>query len=205
MFALISVLSVDVLLFLGFIFIIFKMMSKSYIDISKCRKRYFDRLDGSEDESISDHESESNSDIVYNYDSATESDRSYYEDVIFTLYIGLQQYFNIEENRTKLLDVLSCNSNNLMIANKSLEDLLNNTEFEYPIETDGVIEIFNVNKEYTKMLDKYGEYHFNYNTSANIIEIGERDGTTIYASLGQLNFYRWFFENVYNYASARYT
>ena len=96
MFNFISVLSVDILLFLGFIFIIFKMMSKSYIDISKCRKRYFDNLDGSEDEGISDHESESNSDIVYNYESdTTESDQSYYEDVIFTLYIELQQYFNI--------------------------------------------------------------------------------------------------------------
>ena len=200
MYSFISVLSVDVLLFLGFIFIIFKMVGDSYIDISKCRKRYFDRLDGSDDEY---YESDFISDSENNKSATTQSDRSYCEDVIFTLYIELQQYFNIEENKTKLLDILSCNSNN-WITNDLLEELLNNTEFEYPIETDGIIEIFNVNKEYTKMLDRYGEYHFNYNTSANIIEIGERDGITIYASLGQLNFYRWFFENVYNYANAKY-
>ena len=200
MFNFISVLSVDVLIFLGFMFIIFKMVGSSYIDISKCRKRYFDNLDGSEDES------ESNSDNVYNNESdTTHSERSYYEDVIFTLYIELQQYFNIEENRTKLFDVLSNNSNNLIITNEVLEDLLNNKEFEYPIETNGVVEIFNVTREYTKMVDRYGEYHFNYNTSTNIIEIGERDGTIYYSSLGQLNFYKWFFENVYNYANARYT
>ena len=121
MFALISVLSVDVLLFLGFIFIIFKMMGKSYIDISKCRKRYFDRLDGSDAEY---HESDFISDSENNNESdTTQSDRSYYEDVIFTLYIGLQQYFNIEENRTKLLNILSSNSNILILGLVKFEKL----------------------------------------------------------------------------------
>ena len=192
------------------------MMGKSYIDISKCSKRYFDSLDGSDDEyHISDYNSESNNEYTYNY----ESDITYREDIILTLYIRLQQYFNIEENRTKLLDILSSNSNNLieykfldvlsstsnsLLERKFLEDLINNVEFEYPIEIEGDEYMFNSNKEYTKMLDKYGESHFNFNTTINTIKIGDRDGTTYYTSIGQLNFYKWFFDNVHNYANAPY-
>ena len=45
MYELISILTLDIVIFISFISLIFKMVGKSYVDISECRKRYFDRLD----------------------------------------------------------------------------------------------------------------------------------------------------------------
>ena len=84
-----------------------------------------------------------------------------------------------------------------MITHNYLKNLLNNKDYEYPIEVDGIIDIFNVNKEYNNKLNNYGENYFHYNTTINLIPLSDDIGTKYYVSLAQLNFYKWFIEEIY--------
>ena len=116
-------------------------------------------------------------------------------------YIEVLQYFGVERNGEILIDILSGET---ILTTGFIEDLLNNKDFEYPKEKGEIIEMFNINTEYNRMLNKYGHYYFNYDSKINLIEIGERDDILYYSSLGQLHFYKWFINNVYEYVIAKY-
>ena len=218
MYELISVLTIDIIIFISFISIILKMIGKSYIDISNCRERYFDSLDRAFEYDNDGYDQESKNftsdadnledSFHSNYSSEinNETDRFnnniiYTEDVIFSKYIEVSQYFAIEKYREILIDILSGDT---ILTTGFIEDLLNNEDFEYPKENGDIIEIFNINTEYNKLLNKFGYYYFNYNSKINVINIGSRDNITYYSSVGELNFYKWFIENVYDYVIAKY-
>ena len=218
MYEFVSVLTIDIMIFVSFMIVILKMIGKSYIDISKCRKRYFDRLDQAFEYDNDGYENDGyDNDILYNtkeeteqselndsYDSISDIFNNkiiYTEDVIMSKYIEVLQYFGVERNGEILIDILSGET---ILTTGFIEDLLNNKDFEYPKEKGEIIEMFNINTEYNRMLNKYGHHYFNYDSKINLIEIGERDDILYYSSLGQLHFYKWFINNVYEYVIAKY-
>jgi len=126
-------------------------------------------------------------------------------DIIYILSIQLQRYFAVQENRKKLLTILTKNENEMTI-----NDIIHSCHYIYPVEiNNSIVELFNVKNEFNNMLHTYGETYFHYTSNINVIPIfiTEEDSIhhtndilsdCIYVSFRKLHFYYWFFENVYD-------
>ncbi len=174
------------LLFLSFLFLIHKTTRKAFRDICSARFRCFNNR----------YPNTIITEIPETTFGAIGERYNYSEDIVLALMIECRQYFADEENLEKLLDMLSGNT---FVTEGVLNSIVNDQKLQFPININDNIDLFHVHKEFTKESYYYGTSYFNYRSHINMILIGERDGTKIYSSLRQLNFYRWFFEYVYDH------
>ena len=159
---------------------------------------------------ILENTSKINVNVSSNRDSVSEqnSDIVFKEDIILYQYIVTQQFFSIENNKSKLLMLLSGD----MMTPEFLLWLIKQ-DIYYVVEKDDIVTRYSIRDTYNSHLrEKYElkvqecqEYcHptelFDLESDINLILIGEVDGKKYFSSLRQMNFYKWFIDSgLYDY------
>ena len=169
-------------------FFIFRLVN---IDIREVRNKCFGRIIGNRENNDNSHTRDTdNINCDLSHFDINNNDKN-----IIILNIKMRQYFSVEINRSKLLDMLTGIT---PITNGIIKSIIEDKTIEYPLERNNIVEMFNVHEEYNKQIKEYGECYFNYTSNIDSVYIGIRNNVTCHSSLRQLIFYHWFFENVYD-------
>ena len=127
-------------------------------------------------DSIVDYSSESCSDIDENIHNH------------FELYVSSMQFIANEKNLNKVIGIID---GSIGITLSQIDNYIHNTKITYPKETNGTIKKYNLNNEYTYILNYLGEDLFTCFPENSVICLGDTEYKT---SLGQINLLRWLIE-----------